>query len=106
MTDLIETVARAIADRHDNYEWDMRPGNHGPHNNEPMPKEAFIDEARAAIHAIEAAGYRIVPVEPTEEMLKNGDLCLMGCRDDYGESCYGGRHVWAELLAAAPKVVP
>ena len=48
---MIQAGARAIASRFDSYEWDMRPDCHGPHDGQPMPKEAFIDMARAGLEA-------------------------------------------------------
>jgi hypothetical protein len=47
-------------------------------------------DARVVLAAIEAAGWQVVPKEPTEEMLTNGDngFALV---------------IWRDALAAAPK---
>ena len=70
------------------------------------------DIARAALSAIEAAGYRVVPVEPTEEMVKafetpqvefplgNGQTLKVHGMTHYADN------VWRLMLAAAPKVTP
>lgn len=62
--DLIETMARAICGEA-GYDkpWDAFNASE---------RDMFVDCARAALAAIEAAGYRVVPVEPTEEMICAG----------------------------------
>ena len=61
--------------------------------------------AQAALRAIEAAGYRIVPVEPTEEMLKKG---VHAFQHSYAseDTLADWRANYRAMLAAAPKVVP
>jgi len=55
---LIETMARGMAGA--NYDLD---------GEEQLSWVAYTHEARGALTAIEAAGMRVVPVEPTEAML-------------------------------------
>lgn len=91
MTDLIETVARGMAE---------------DANLDPDIWTVYRHEARASLRAIEAAGYRIVPVEATKAMrgayhdareeAENGDIYPEGTPD----------YEWKAMLAAAPKVVP
>lgn len=54
--------------------------------------QGFINQARAALSSVEAAGYRVVPVEPTPEMVNSYSIP--------GRM----RAMWAAALAAAPKV--
>lgn len=98
MSDLVEIVARA------NYEKVMRDSTaeswedaHG------VTRAAFRQAVVDFIIAIEKAGYRIVPVEPTPEMENAADACLSYC-----EECKNGTShpvvIWPAMLAAAPKV--
>lgn len=79
MTDLVEAVERAILAL--NPKW-----------------EEAEDEARAALAAIEAAGYRVLPVEVTDDMevaaneMLHDWVCAQQC--------------WDAMLDAAPKVTP
>ena len=62
-----------------------------------MERRRLDDATHAAIAAIRAAGWAVVPVEPTKEMLHAG----------YDES--GGRAVigiWEAMLQTAPGVKP
>ncbi len=79
MSDLGEIVANAMGAPTDDNEWGEYP-----------PFKRF---ARLAITAIEKAGHRIVPVEPTFEMRK---VC----------SFETAEVEWPAMLAAAPKVTP
>lgn len=92
MSDLIETVARRVS----GYAYGMEDGwkNCTPH-------------ATDILRAIEADGYRIVPVEPTEDMLRDSTLVALSSTvgGEGGWQNYMG-HIWATMLAAAPKVVP
>ena len=85
MTDLVEVLARAISGR---IYGDERIEHALPHTQEKMRQCA-----RSALTALESAGYRVVPVEPTPEMkwamFEQGDISINGYR------C---------ALAAAPKV--
>lgn len=59
--------------------------------------------ARAALSAIEAAGYRVVPMEPTEAMAR----AVRDPREANGSPLSKGfRDTWRAALAAAPKVQP
>jgi hypothetical protein len=67
MTDaLVEAVARALCKAT------------FPHPQGPMPEghPAYTFQARAALAAIEASGYAIVPDAPTPEMLHAGQSVL------------------------------
>ena len=67
------------------------------------PNAPWIDLARASITAIEAAGYRVVPVEPTEEMADAGtDARWQSVIRDANNV----REIWTAMLSAAPKVSP
>lgn len=57
----------------------------------------FETDAAAVLAAIEASGYRVVPKEPTEAMLKHAKA--------WG-SVGGERVIWDAMLAVAPKVTP
>lgn len=74
---LIEAVAEAIANLSETY------------------CKSFIEEARAAIAAIEASGtHRVVPVEPTEAMKNALAVHLFHIEPE---------PTYAAMLAAAPK---
>jgi hypothetical protein len=61
--------------------------------------------ARAAFAAIEAAGHRVVPVEPTEVMLDAGGSSIIRPSIYMGGTPPGAkrraREIWAAMLAAA-----
>jgi hypothetical protein len=80
---IIETVARAIIDA----EMPMRLASHA------ISLDDAKDLARAALLAIEGAGYAIVPIEPTEAML-----------DAPNWRADAGRGVYAALLSSRPRV--
>lgn len=86
MSDLIEAMARAICGEA-GYDKPWEAFN-------ASERDMFVDCARAALAAIEAAGYRIVPVEPTWEMLEAGQAADREV----------GFHSLAAAIAAAPKV--
>lgn len=67
---LIETMARAIYDEH----WSKRNSGASrcPWGRLGPGKEPWIREQTAALTAIEAAGMRVVPVEPSEAMKHAG----------------------------------
>lgn len=60
----------------------------------------LILDAHNALAAIEKAGHRIVPVEPTKKMNDAGWLT-----EDH-DGWDGPRDCWDAMLAAAPKVTP
>jgi hypothetical protein len=95
---LVETVARAVG-----LDIDIAPG----HERCLDCLEERDDQIRQAEHilrTIEAAGYRIVPVEPTEEMSDTGKYAMKGSSDERYEH-QRALIVWSSMLAAAPKVV-
>lgn len=53
---------------------------------------------RAVLVAIEAAGYAVVPVEPTAEMMSEISGVMIGS--------YDAREAYLAMLAVAPKVTP
>ena len=58
---------------------------------------SFTPDAQIVLAAIEASGYRVVPKEPTEAMIKHAKAWGM---------VGGERVIWDAMLAAAPKVTP
>ena len=73
-----------------------------------MPYKTWDEAARAALAAIEAAGYRVVPVEPTEEMVDRIGAELVRPNVYMGGTPPGAklraRSNYAAMLAARPKV--
>ena len=55
--------------------------------------QRFVGTSAGHIQALDAAGYAVVPKEPTEEMRQASGWITAHCVDD----------VWAEMLAAAPR---
>ena len=87
MTDrdkLIEEIARGMAIDAGAYEG---PDLHWP---------AYVDDAQAALAAIEAAGFAVVPVEPTEAM----KIAAFEAAGPYAEE--DPLDVWRAMIAAAP----
>lgn len=82
MTNLIEAMARAMQP------WPDEPAIPG-----------WMETAKRVLAAIEAAGYRVVPVEPTETMIRRAGVFLD--RDPRPAIADG---VYRQMLAAAPKV--
>lgn len=80
---LIEAIARAI---------DESIGDH--HTSSLM--------ARDVLTAITEAGYGVVPVEPTEEMLERGLWEAESCTNDWtsAAACLPG-HVYSSMISAA-----
>lgn len=70
----------------------------------PIAMHRHRNNATAALQAIEAAGYRVVPVEASQQMLEAA----------YDASSWAGlapdgiaaehRNVWSAMLSAAPRV--
>ena len=91
---LIEKVAEAL--------WDSE-GYGFVHSWEalmPETRERHLVQARAALSAIEANGYRVVPVEPTQEMAEKARNAIY----DSAPSTIRARSVYAAMIAAAPKL--
>jgi hypothetical protein len=85
---LIETMARAMwkddygAMLHEAREYSGQPNGESAWREVEWMREA----AAAALTAVEAAGMRVVPVEPTASMIRAGDerwLC-----DEYADAIY------------------
>lgn len=57
-------------------------------------RDYWVEDARAALRSIDAAGWQLMPKKPTEDMWNAIN------------SAWGAEECWANLLAAAPKVVP
>lgn len=90
---LIEAVAKAMfardmpsSDWDDKYDEDVR--------------EPYRKNARAALAAIEAQGYRVVPVEPTNAMVDA--MYALDKVDDRWPAC--ADDIWRAMLSAAPKL--
>ncbi len=94
MTDLVEVLARAIYDEADSGRYGGHLSDYRFHDGRTCLDGAWDLNAfaRAALTAIETAGYRVVPVEPTAEMLAGVP--------DWDEA------VWRTMLAAARKLTP
>ena len=101
MTALIETMARVVFDR-----W--RNGNNFQDrvpewaDLDQDDRDAWLTEMRENFAAIEAAGYRLVPVEPTDEMWGAAERLQPGNNAPYVPG--SPADVYAAMLAAAPKV--
>ena len=64
----------------------------------------IVSELTKAIRILEAHGYAVVPVEPTEAMLRAGDDCLEFPDDEDGCSMRGGdeaANIYRAMLNAA-----
>lgn len=95
MTDIVEIMARAMCcdqieapddvlvnkDGKDFYIW-----------------ETHVYAANQVLTALQAAGYVVVPKEPTEAMLQAGRVARMNI-----EGGYGGPGPWEAMLAASGK---
>lgn len=102
MTDLVETLARALC----------VVAGHDPHGptcdiyvpDDPhagIPWAGYRRDARAIVAALESAGYRVVPVEMTEAMI----AAAWAPRYDPDQApTTATKASWSSVLAAAPKV--
>lgn len=90
MDELVEKIGRAIEDACWEAEVESIPGSF-------VPREAWPRVARAALTELEQAGYVVVPVEPTEEMIDAGWAYV------HNEDAAG---TWRSMLSARPKVTP
>ena len=63
-------------------------------------RENWRSNARTALKAAEAAGWVLVPKEPTEDMCLRGIAGLEGFAKPGNKTC----NVWRQMIAAAPKV--
>jgi hypothetical protein len=94
MTDLIQTIARAM------WDWTAPETEHDWRGDERH--QLYFDGAQAAITALHDAGYAIVPREPTEAMLEAGTFEAECCTDDWtsAAACLPG-HVYKGMIRAA-----
>jgi hypothetical protein len=91
---LIEAVARALFDT----EWrGLRPDIRPTFGRDESDRQYWIDSARAALLAIEGAGYAITPVEPTNEMLAEGRKFAVPATQSIAP-------IYAALLSSRPRV--
>ena len=89
---LIEAVAKALHDTVPGSEaWGIYPAI----------RAHFAAKARAALSAIEANGYRVVPVEPTGRMIADGAGVNLGKDPDLINVA---SITWRAMLSAAPKL--
>lgn len=65
----------------------------------PVHQERYRRRARAALRALEEAGYRVVPIDPTREMFAAGCAVI---KDAGGSRGLIG--AWRDMCDAAPKV--
>lgn len=107
--DLVELVARHAFER--GVENGHRAGYTGPRMTWEGESDALREDWRriilAALSALEAAGYRVVPVEPTEAMCEAGENSgFLMWSPEPGEGLDGAdmETAWTAMLAAAPKV--
>lgn len=108
MTTLIETMARAICKSQtcEGFECCEWPANYGRKGKCPVTRGGYDSAARAALSAIEAAGRRVVPVNPTLAQCVAGETAIRNIprtgvvpeETEEAQDCY------AAMLAAAPKV--
>lgn len=87
---LVERLARAMC-RSRGLAPDDDSGGHSSPNYWHL-----MEDARACMDEIEAAGLVIVPREPTEEMLRPGDPPYRFHPSEF-------RELWAAMIAASPK---
>lgn len=70
------------------------------------------DVVKAQLAALESSGYRLVPIEPTKEMIEEGDGALEWDSSDATGHWFVRYHPgdaaksWGAMLAAAPKITP
>lgn len=94
MTDLIETVAKTIGQEVYGFTDPATPNTWAN----------SLSAARAAFAAIEAAGYRVVPIEPTEAMEMDGKCELIALAADLATSKWAARKAYMAMVQCAPKV--
>lgn len=94
--ELREIVARANAEAL-GYAWDSLPAKRwGSH----LGKEECLSVAHAVFAALNAAGYAVVPKEPTERMLDAGDNLIPITRSTIMASL-NSEAIWRAMVAAA-----
>jgi hypothetical protein len=108
MSDVVEIVARALCPEATD-ETNRLTGDDGMNYPAGEPHwKAHIDDAKGLFSALDAAGYAVVPKEPTPEMIEAWDSAAPGPVSDdaawTNENC--ARADYVAMLAAAPKVLP
>lgn len=104
---LVEAVARAAYIRQSKWLAQNGPGSRPSWDSpdaDPRYKASLVEDAIAALRAIEDAGWKVVPVEATPEMenaayevqVKGADL-----HDFTAHDC--AKDIWAAMIAAPPK---
>lgn len=111
MSDLVERLARSIYAKRPDCQgkpWPLETEDQRrayPHNPIAAVDLSFI-YARAALSEIQAAGYAVVPREPTEKMWIDGQQAIIDRSDcdyiNHRAACYA----WVAMLASSPKVLP
>lgn len=101
--ELTNAVAKSIYENRNGHgckPWSFQTMSHKqPYLDDAEAAIAIVNERRAAIAAVEAEGWQLVPVEPTAEMVEAGFLSL-GKGED---ASVLERDVYRAMLAAAPK---
>lgn len=71
----------------------------------PELGDAAFERADDILAALSAAGYAVVPKEPTEAMANAGDHAMYLWEGDGDEGLHqtAAKFMWAAMLAAAPK---
>lgn len=69
----------------------------------PNEKRAYLPVARACLAELSAAGYAVVPVEPTEEMSERGGYWWYATLHNSKGQKENGDIIWAAMLAAWKK---
>lgn len=95
MSDLVEIGALGVCKNRTVSGEDWRMWWNDAEHREPM-----LEDVRAAITAIEKAGYRLVPLKPTDKMKAAWSEAYPGPDENDCEV------EWSAMLAAAPKVTP
>lgn len=97
MADMVESVARAIADSRagdDEGEFEALR-DLVDFSGENKARSVFLEAARAALSALNEAGFVVVPREPTEAMVEAGDARLDA------EQGWDLSDIWSAMLSAA-----
>lgn len=93
---MIEAMARA--EYEDDYGGSMEPLNWD--KADELTRSMWREGIVAAIRAAEAAGYKLVPVEPTQEMLDAATQEMLDASWDEPI----GQVEWKAMIEAAPKL--
>lgn len=66
----------------------------------------IVDEAAQPEAGAERAGWKLVPIEPTEEMLVAGQERVMSFPKAPAEDCEDALHAWEAMILVAPDATP